>query len=72
MGSEMCIRDSVESGGVNPLRGQNNVQGACDMAALPNIYPGYQKVDDPKVQEKFEVVRFIVPLGEWKSKGMKA
>jgi formate dehydrogenase major subunit len=43
-----------ESGGVNPLRGQNNVQGACDMAALPNVYPGYQKVGDPAVQEKFE------------------
>ena len=40
--------------GVNPLRGQNNVQGACDMGALPNVYPGYQKVDDPQVQAKFE------------------
>jgi len=43
-----------ESTGVNPLRGQNNVQGACDMGALPNVYPGYQKVTDPAVQEKFE------------------
>lgn len=43
-----------ESGGVNPLRGQNNVQGACDMAALPNVYPGYQAVTDPKNKEKFE------------------
>ncbi len=42
------------SAGVNPLRGQNNVQGACDMGALPNVYPGYQKVVDPKVQAKFE------------------
>ena len=40
--------------GVNPLRGQNNVQGACDMGALPTDYPGYQKVFDPNVQEKFE------------------
>lgn len=40
--------------GVNPLRGQNNVQGACDLGALPNVYPGYQKVDDPKVQAKFQ------------------
>lgn len=40
--------------GVNPLRGQNNVQGACDLAALPNVYPGYQKVDDPAIQAKFE------------------
>jgi len=43
-----------ESAGVNPLRGQNNVQGACDMAALPNVYPGYQAVTDPKNKEKFE------------------
>ena len=42
------------STGVNPLRGQNNVQGACDMGALPNVYPGYQRVDDPKAKEKFE------------------
>ncbi|OUR92070.1 formate dehydrogenase subunit alpha [Gammaproteobacteria bacterium 42_54_T18] len=39
--------------GVNPLRGQNNVQGACDMGCLPNVYPGYQSVDDEKAQEKF-------------------
>jgi formate dehydrogenase major subunit len=43
-----------ECGGVNPLRGQNNVQGACDMGALPNVYPGYQKVNDPAVKAKFE------------------
>ncbi len=42
-----------ESTGVNPLRGQNNVQGACDLGALPNVYSGYQKVIDPQVQEKF-------------------
>ncbi|MHC4562843.1 MAG: formate dehydrogenase subunit alpha [Planctomycetota bacterium] len=42
------------SSGVNPLRGQNNVQGACDMAALPNVLPGYQKVTDKKVRKKFE------------------
>lgn len=40
--------------GVNPLRGQNNVQGACDLGALPNVYSGYQKVTDPSIQEKFE------------------
>ena len=40
--------------GVNPLRGQNNVQGACDMGALPNIYPGYQAVTNPAIKEKFE------------------
>ena len=40
--------------GVNPLRGQNNVQGACDMGALPNYLPGYQKVSDPNTRKKFE------------------
>jgi formate dehydrogenase alpha subunit len=43
-----------ESVGVNPLRGQNNVQGACDVGALPNVYPGYQKVSNPDVRDKFE------------------
>lgn len=40
--------------GVNPLRGQSNVQGACDMGALPNVYPGYQQVTDEGVRKKFE------------------
>ena len=40
--------------GVNPLRGQNNVQGACDMGTQPTDYPGYQKVDNDAVREKFE------------------
>ena len=39
--------------GVNPLRGQNNVQGACDMGALPGVYPGYQPVSDDAIREKF-------------------
>ena len=43
-----------ECGGVNPLRGQNNVQGACDMGALPNVFPGYQRVDNAEVRAKFE------------------
>ncbi len=42
------------SSGVNPLRGQNNVQGACDMGALPNVYPGYQGVADLAIRRKFE------------------
>ncbi len=41
------------STGVNPIRGQNNVQGACDMGALPNVFPGYQRVIDQAVREKF-------------------
>jgi formate dehydrogenase major subunit/formate dehydrogenase alpha subunit len=44
----------VPGGGVNPLRGQNNVQGACDMGGLPNYYPGYQHVTDATNCEKFE------------------
>lgn len=40
--------------GVNPLRGQNNVQGACDMGALPDVYTGYQQVGSPDAQKKFE------------------
>ncbi len=40
--------------GVNPLRGQNNVQGACDMGAMPGHFPGYQKVTDEPVMDKFE------------------
>jgi formate dehydrogenase alpha subunit len=43
-----------ENTGVNPLRGQNNVQGACDMGGLPGVYTGYQAVTVPEVQKKFE------------------
>ncbi|TAK32755.1 MAG: formate dehydrogenase subunit alpha, partial [Chloroflexota bacterium] len=39
--------------GVNPLRGANNVQGACDMGSLPPFFPAYQQVADPGVREKF-------------------
>jgi formate dehydrogenase alpha subunit len=51
----------VPGGGVNPLRGQNNVQGACDMGGLPNVYPGYQNVTDTTSQQKFEAA-WGVPL----------
>ncbi len=43
----------MPSSGVNPLRGQNNVQGACDMGALPGVYPGYQAVNVAANREKF-------------------
>lgn len=43
-----------EGNGVMPLRGQANVQGACDLGCLPNVFPGYQKVTDKSVREKFE------------------
>lgn len=50
----LCGNVGKESAGVNPLRGQNNVQGACDMGALPSDLPGYQKVFKEEVAEKFE------------------
>jgi predicted molibdopterin-dependent oxidoreductase YjgC len=42
------------SAGLNPLRGQNNVQGASDMACAPTVFPGYQRVDDDAVRQRFE------------------
>jgi len=50
----LCGNIGIESGGINPLRGQNNVQGACDMGGLPGDLPGYQKVTNPDVLAKFE------------------
>ena len=50
----LCGKIGKSGCGVNPLRGQNNVQGACDMGAMPTDYPGYQKVDNDEVREKFE------------------
>jgi len=45
-----------ESAGVNPLRGQNNVQGSTDMGCIPNMYPGYQRVNIPAIKQKFEAL----------------
>ena len=53
----------LPGGGVNPLRGQNNVQGACDMGGLPNVYPAYQVVTNPEARKKFETA-WGVPLAE--------
>ncbi len=50
----LCGNLGIEGGGVNPLRGQNNVQGACDMGGLPDVYTGYQKVVDPEARKKME------------------
>jgi len=50
----LCGKMGKESCGVNPLRGQNNVQGACDLGGLPNVFTGYQKVTDPDAVKKFE------------------
>lgn len=57
------------STGINPLRGQNNVQGACDAGCLPNVYPGYQRVDVPQAKRKFEAA-WGVPLSE--KEGLKS
>ncbi|MBR4223741.1 MAG: molybdopterin-dependent oxidoreductase, partial [Oscillospiraceae bacterium] len=57
----LCGKIGRSGCGVNPLRGQNNVQGACDMGAQPTDYPGYQKVDNDEVRTKFEK-KWGVPL----------
>lgn len=50
-----CITHQIgkPNAGLAPVRGQNNVQGSCDMGMLPNFFPGYQKVTDPAMREKF-------------------
>jgi len=50
----LCGNLGVEGGGVNPLRGQNNVQGACDLGGLPNVFTGYQAVTDKTIKAKIE------------------
>lgn len=52
--SMVCGHVGKEFSGLYPMRGQNNVQGACDMGALPNVYSGYQPVSDEEVRKKFE------------------
>ena len=42
--------------GINPLRGQNNVQGSCDVGSMPVYFTAYQKLEDPAVREKFETI----------------
>lgn len=50
----LCGYVGIEGGGVDPLRGQNNVQGACDMGALPVVFTGYQPVANDESRAKFE------------------
>jgi formate dehydrogenase alpha subunit len=66
----LCGNLGIEGGGVNPLRGQNNVQGACDMGCLPNVYSGYQPVTDTAVAEKMAVAWKTTHLS--KKMGLKA
>jgi len=58
----LCGNVGIEAGGVNPLRGQNNVQGACDLGALPNVFTGYQQVANEEARKKFEAA--------WKVSGL--
>jgi len=53
----------IENAGVNPLRGQNNVQGSCDMGALPNSFPGYPSVNDEQARARFSAA-YGVPMPE--------
>lgn len=52
--SMLCGHLGKPGGGVNPLRGQNNVQGACDMGGLPNVFPAYQAVTSDEARSGFE------------------
>jgi formate dehydrogenase major subunit/formate dehydrogenase alpha subunit len=52
----------MPGGGVNPLRGQNNVQGACDMGGLPNVYTAYQSVTDASIAKKMEAAWGVTGL----------
>ena len=57
--------------GLAPVRGQNNVQGSCDMGMWPSLYPGYQRVDNPEVRQKFAAA-WDVPVERLSpSEGMK-
>jgi formate dehydrogenase alpha subunit len=60
----LCGNLGIEGGGVNPLRGQNNVQGACDMGGLPNVFTAYQPVNSPDALKKME--------GGWNVTGLSA
>ena len=60
----LCGNVGIEGGGVNPLRGQNNVQGACDMGALPNVYTGYQPVVDLAIRDHMEKAWGVEKLPE--------
>ena len=59
-----------EGTGLNPLRGQNNVQGASDMGAMPYHYPGYMPVDDPANAARWERVWNVEPGGLSRQRGL--
>ena len=61
----LCGNVGIWGAGVNPLRGQNNVQGACDMGGLPNVFSAYQPVTDPANREKMEKAWGVKNLPDW-------
>ncbi|ABZ85314.1 formate dehydrogenase, alpha subunit [Heliomicrobium modesticaldum Ice1] len=66
--SVLCGHLGREGTGVNPLRGQNNVQGACDMAALPNYYPGYRHILEAEERRFFASFWGVASLPDWVGK----
>jgi formate dehydrogenase alpha subunit len=60
----LCGNLGIAGGGVNPLRGQNNVQGACDMGGLPDVFSGYQKVADPQARARMQAAWSVGSLPE--------
>jgi formate dehydrogenase major subunit/formate dehydrogenase alpha subunit len=60
----LCGNLGIAGGGVNPLRGQNNVQGACDMGGLPDVFSGYQKVADPQARARMQAAWSVGGLPE--------
>ena len=65
----LCGHLGMAGGGVNPLRGQNNVQGACDMGGLPDVFSGYQKVADAQTRQRMAAAWKVADLPE--KPGMK-
>ena len=65
----LCGHLGMPGGGVNPLRGQNNVQGACDMGGLPDVFSGYQRVADPNARQRMAAAWKVADLPE--KPGMK-
>ncbi len=61
----LCGNVGIRGGGVDPLRGQNNVQGACDMGGLPNVFSGYRPVTEPANRWKMESVWGVRNLPDW-------
>jgi formate dehydrogenase alpha subunit len=66
----LCGKVGIYAGGVNPLRGQNNVQGACDMGGLPNVFTAYQPVTNADIRQKMAEAWGVKSLPDWPGKTM--